>query len=51
MTKKEFKEAMTRGLGRCILELDHTEDVEKYREIVLWGCAHDLRRASAGVPV
>ena len=42
MTKKEFKVAMMRGLGRCVLELDHTEDVEKYREIVLWGCTHDL---------
>ena len=42
MTKREFKEAMMRGLGRCILELDETEDAEKYREIVLWGCTHNL---------
>ncbi|MDE6925493.1 MAG: hypothetical protein K2P59_09595 [Acetatifactor sp.] len=42
MTKKRFREAMMRGLGRCILELDQMEDVEKYREIVLWGCTHDL---------
>ncbi|MCM1541248.1 MAG: hypothetical protein NC121_08300 [Blautia sp.] len=42
MTKKEFREAMKRGLGRCILELDQAEDAEKYREIVLWGCTHDL---------
>lgn len=42
MTKKEFKEAMMRGLGRCILELDCAEDVERYREIVLWGCTRDL---------
>lgn len=31
-----------RGLGRCVLELDHTEDVEKYREIVMWGCTRDF---------
>ncbi len=42
MTKKRFREAMMRGLGRCVLELDHTEDVEKYREIVMWGCTHNL---------
>lgn len=42
VTKKEFKEAMMRGLGRCILELDQTENVEKYREIVMWGCTHNL---------
>lgn len=42
MTKKAFREAMARGLGRCVLELDHAEDVERYREIVMWGCTHDL---------
>ena len=42
MTKKEFREAMKRGLGRCVQELDHAENPEKYREIVLWGCMHDL---------
>lgn len=42
MRKKEFREAMMRGLGRCVLELDHTEDVEKYREIVMWGCTRDF---------
>lgn len=42
MTKKEFKCAMQRGLGRCILELEKAEDKEKYRELVLWGCTHEL---------
>lgn len=42
MTKKAFREAMKRGLGRCVLELERTENVELYREIVLWGCTHDL---------
>lgn len=31
-----------RGLGRCVLELESTEDTEWYREVVLWGCTHDL---------
>lgn len=42
MTKAEFKEAMKRGLGRCIIELDKQNDIEKYRGIVLWGCLHNL---------
>ena len=42
MTVKEFKEAMKRGLGRCVLELQKTENVEKYRKTVLWGCTHAL---------
>ncbi len=42
MTKKGFREAMMRGLGRCVLELESTEDTEWYREVVLWGCTHDL---------
>lgn len=42
MTKKEFKYAMQRGLGRCVLELQCTDHIEKYRDIVLWGCMHEL---------
>lgn len=42
MTKKDFKEAMKRGLGRCIQELEHTDQVERYRDLVMWGCTHDL---------
>ena len=42
MTKKAFKEAMKRGLGRCILELQKAEDPQRYREAVLWGCTHNL---------
>jgi hypothetical protein len=42
MTKSEFKKAMLRGLGRCIIELDENNDIEKYRDIVLWGCLHNL---------
>lgn len=36
MTKKEFKEAMLRGLGRCILAVK--AEPEKYRDMVLWAC-------------
>lgn len=42
MTKKEFKRAMQCGLGRCVQELHNTDDLEKYREIILWGCTHKL---------
>ena len=42
MTKREFKYAMQRGLGRGILELKHTDHIEKYRALVLWGCSHEL---------
>jgi hypothetical protein len=42
MTKSEFKEAMKRGLGRCVIELNKQTDIEKYRDIVLWGCLHNL---------
>lgn len=42
MTKKEFKRAMLCGLGRCIQTLDTEEDIEKYRDIILWGCTHEI---------
>ncbi|MDE6568158.1 MAG: hypothetical protein K2K70_10565, partial [Lachnospiraceae bacterium] len=42
MTKKEFKWAMQCGLGRCIQELKTCGNIEKYRDIVLWGCTHNL---------
>lgn len=42
MTKKEFKRAMQCGLGRCIQELKTCGNIEKYRDIVLWGCTHNL---------
>ncbi len=40
MTKKEFKEAMLRGLGRCIIAV--RQEPEKYREIVLWACRRNI---------
>lgn len=40
MTKKEFKEAMLRGLGRCVIAL--RQEPEKYRDLVLWACKRDF---------
>lgn len=42
MTKKDFKYDMQRGLGSCVLELQGTQDIEKYRPLVLWGCSRDM---------
>lgn len=42
MTKKEFKRAMQCGLGRCVQQVHNTDDLEKYRGIILWGCTHEL---------
>ena len=41
MERQEFKEAMLRGLGRAYIALK-TEDKEKFRDIVQWGCLHSL---------
>lgn len=40
MTKKEFKEALLRGQGRCVLAA--RKDPERYRDIVLWACRHTV---------
>ena len=40
MTKKEFKEAMLRGLGRCVIAVQN--EPEKYRDMVLWACKQDI---------
>ena len=42
MTKKDFKRYMCQGLGRCYTHLRDTDDKEKYKDIVLWGCLHSL---------
>ena len=42
MNKKDFKQYMKRGLGRCVLTLRNSADIEKYKDIVLWGCLHNL---------
>ena len=40
MTKKEFKEAMLRGLGRCVIAVQ--KEPEKFRDIVLWACKRNI---------
>ena len=40
MNKKEFKNEMLCGLGRCVLAC--RKDPERYRSEVLWGCTHQL---------
>ena len=42
MTKKEFKRAMQCGLGRCLLGLQNKDNLNKFKDIVLWGCTHEL---------
>ena len=36
MTRNEFKAAMLRGLGRCVVAVQ--KEPEKYRDLVLWAC-------------
>lgn len=40
MTKKDFKAAMLRGLGRCVTMVQ--QKPEKYQDIVLWACKRDI---------
>ncbi|MFN6433014.1 hypothetical protein [Eubacterium callanderi] len=42
MKKSEFKYAMQRGLGSCMLALESARDIEQYRDLVLWGCLREL---------
>lgn len=40
MNQREFKKAMLRGQGRCILAC--RKDPTRYRAAVMWGCSHLL---------
>lgn len=42
MTRSNFKFALQRGLGKCVLALKSTDDIERYQDIVLWGCLKNL---------
>ena len=42
MNKKDFKFCMQQGRGQCHLTLKNETNIEKYKEIVLWGCLHNL---------
>ena len=33
---------MQQGIGRCVLTLQSSKNIEKYKDIVLWGCLHHL---------
>lgn len=40
MTKKAFKSAMLRGLGRCVIAV--RQEPEKYRDLVFWACQRNI---------
>ncbi len=42
MNKKDFKAYMQQGRGQCHLTLKNETNIEKYKDIVLWGCLHNL---------
>ena len=46
MSKKpdinKFKQDMRRGLGRCVICLKSAENIDLYKDAVLWGCMHPL---------
>ena len=42
MNKKDFKTCMQQGRGGCVLALKSEKNIEKYKDIVLWGCLHNL---------
>ena len=42
LTESEFKQYMSQGLGRCALCLQNSENIEKYKDTVLYGCLHNL---------
>ena len=42
MNKKDFKFRMQQGRGLCALTLQNQNDIAKYKNIVLWGCLHNL---------
>lgn len=41
MTKSQFKERFRRGLGSAYLELKNSNNLEEYKDIVLWCCLHN----------
>lgn len=40
MTKKQFKEALLRGQGRCIKAVE--SEPARYFSIILWACSHEV---------
>lgn len=41
MTTEDFRYALQRGLGRCVIELQQTGKKEMYKDLVLWACTHN----------
>lgn len=39
---RAFKEALKRGVGRCVLQLRTDEGRRKFRPLVLWACSRNL---------
>ena len=39
---RAFKEALKRGVGRCVLQLGTDEGRRKFRPLVLWACSRNL---------
>jgi hypothetical protein len=37
-----FQKYMERGLGRTFLILENSEDIEKYKDVILYGCLNNL---------
>lgn len=42
MNRKQFKKAMQSGLGRCVYLLNDINQANRMKDIVLWGCLHQL---------
>ena len=42
MNKNSFKKYMKQGLGKCFLTLTIDKNINKYKDIVLWGCLNNL---------
>lgn len=42
MNKSQFKKAFSQGLGSAYIELKNCSSREKYKEIILWCCLHNI---------
>lgn len=42
ISTSEFKRLMLCGNGKCYIVLSNSQDKEKYRQTVLWGCLHNI---------
>lgn len=42
MTQAEFKDALKKGLGRCVMALKDASALDRFKGLVLWACSRDL---------